>query len=143
MALKPRATVEAVRRLGDFDASEFASADIEKVLPIAHAIVMFQMKSEWESSYPAAEVEWAEQILVEAENMFAISRLYKIKADRQLDAKDEDAFTIGSISIQPGGAQQRIFNKDYQFLADKYEMQGQALLNLVIPSNTQVFFKIR
>lgn len=137
-----RATIQSVRTMGDFDQTEFTDVDILNTLPLANAIVMFQMKSDWESSYTTEEIEHAELILTEAETNLAISRLYRIKAEKQLDVMDEDAFTIGNISIQPGGAQQRIFNKDYQFLADKYELQAQTLINLVLPSDTQVFFRI-
>ena len=142
MADAVRATIDLVRKFGDFDETEFSNDEITTVIPLAHAMVMFQMKPNWEQSYAAEVVAYVETLLIEAECDFVISRLYRIKADRQLDTPDEDSFTIGQVSIQPGGAQQRIFNKDYQFLADKYEMQGQAIINMVIPSNTQVFFKV-
>lgn len=137
-----RATIDLVRKFGDFDETEFSNDEITTVIPLAHVMVMFQMKPNWEQSYEAEVVAYVETLLIEAECDFVISRLYRIKADRQLDTPDEDSFTIGQVSIQPGGAQQRIFNKDYQFLADKYEMQGQAIINMVMPSNTQVFFKV-
>ena len=142
MADTPRATIDLVRKFGDFDETEFTNEEITSVIPIAHAMVMFQMKSDWDKQYPAEIAGYVETLLIEAESDFVISKLYRIKADRQLDIPDEDSFTIGQLSIQPGGAQQRIFNKDYQFLADKYEMQGQAIVNMVMPSNTQVFFKV-
>lgn len=143
MADTYRATVDDIRRLGHLDENEFTNEEISAVIPVAHSIVMFQMKKDWELAYSTDEAQWAETILHEAECFFSISRLFKIKADAQLDEVNEDAFTIGSISIQPGGAQSRAFNKDYQYLADKYELQGQTLVNLVIPSNTQVFFRVR
>ena len=142
MADAVRATIDLVRKFGDFDETEFSNDEITTVIPLAHVMVMFQMKPNWEQSYEAEVVAYVETLLIEAECDFVISRLYRIKADRQLDTPDEDSFTIGQVSIQPGGAQQRIFNKDYQFLADKYEMQGQAIINMVMPSNTQVFFKV-
>lgn len=142
MATSPRATIQSVRTMGDFDTTEFTDVDILNQMPVAHSIVMFQMKSDWASNYTPEETDHAENILAEAETNLVIGRLYRVKAEKQLDVKDEDAFTIGNISIQPGGAQQRIFNKDYQFLADKYELQAQTLINLVLPSNTQVFFKV-
>lgn len=140
--LNPRATVDAVRHYGEFQSDEFSDSDILQVIPIAHSIVMFQMKSGWEEAYSPQEVEWAEEILVHAEVNLCISRLYRTKAERQLDVRDEDTFSIGSVSITPGGSQQRIFNKDYQLMADMYEMKAQSYITMVMPLNTKVFFRV-
>lgn len=138
----PRTSVELVMQYGQFEDGEFTPTDILSMIPTAHSLVMFQMKPDWEQNYKPEEVENVEVILTEAESYLTIARLYSMKAERQLSEDNEDSFTIGTVSVQPGGAQARVFNKDYQYLADKFELKAQSLINLVLPRRTKVLFKI-
>lgn len=137
-----RATVERIIKLGALEDGEFATADILSMLPVAHATVEFQLRPDWKIMYVPEELDHIEHILTDAECYLALSRLYSIKAEKQLNEDDEDTFSIGSISISPGGVQQRIFNKDYQYLADRYESKAQSLINLVLPTDTRLLFRI-
>lgn len=137
-----RATVEAITTLGALEPGEFDRSEIEMMIPTAHSLVEFQMKPDWDRHYTPMELNNVDNILKEAECYLALGRLFSIKAERQLAEDDEDSFVVGSVSINPGGAQQRIFNKDYQFLADKFEMKAQSLINLVIPNHTRLLFKM-
>lgn len=138
----PRTSLELILSYGQFEQGEFSTSDILNMIPVSHSLVMFQMKSDWEHHYNQNEVGWVENILTEAETYLAIGRLYSMKAEKQLSEENEDSFTIGSVSIQPGGTQARVFNKDYQYLADKFEMKAQSLINLVLPRRTRVLFKV-
>lgn len=138
----PRTSIEMVLRYAQFEDGEFTPTEILETIPTAHSLVMFQMKSDWEQNYKPEEIENVEVILAEAETYLTIARLYSMKAERQLSEEDEDSFTIGTVSVQPGGAQYRIFNKDYQYLADKFELKAQSLINLVLPRRTRVLFKV-
>lgn len=138
----PRATVEMITTLGALEPGEFTRSEIDMMIPTAHSLIEFQMKPDWQIHYKPDELDNVENILKEAECYLALGRLFSIKAEKQLAEDDEDSFVVGSVSISPGGAQQRIFNKDYQFLADKFEMKAQSLINLVIPNHTRLLFKI-
>lgn len=138
----PRTTVEMVIQYGQFEVGEFTPTDILATIPTVHSLVTFQMKPDWELNYKKEEVENVEIILAEAETYLTIARLYSMKAERQLSEDNEDSFSIGTISIQPGGAQARVFNKDYQYLSDKFELKAQSLINLVLPRRTRVLFKV-
>ena len=137
-----RATIKRIIMLGGLEDGEFSTADITEMLPVAHSIVEFQLRPDWKIMYQPEELENIEHILTDAECYLTLSKLYAIKAERQLSEDDEDTFAIGSISISPGGAQQRIFNKDYQYLADRYESKAQALINMVLPTDTRLLFRI-